>query len=90
MKQSGTQCDENIALHLAHTPDDELPRRLLSCLVSSPFLISTQVSMRRGIHPPVHVPCTHRTPAKDKPLDWERWGHKDEPEGGPALCSVPI
>lgn len=74
VKQSGTQCDENTAFHLAHTPDNEFPRRLLSYLVSFSFLICTQVSIRRGDHPPVHVPCTHRTPARDKPRDWELRG----------------
>lgn len=68
VKQSGTRCYENVAFHLAHTPENEFSRRLLSCLVCSSIIICTQVSILRGVHPPVYLPRTHKTPAKDRPL----------------------
>lgn len=72
--KSETQCYENIAFYLPHTPDNEFSRRLLSCLVFFPFIICTQVSIQRVVHLPVHLPCTHRTPAKDRHLGWELLG----------------
>lgn len=65
-KQFGTRCYENIAFHLAHIPDNEFSRRLLSCLLSS-FVICTQASVGRVAHSQVHLSRSHRTPAGDRP-----------------------
>ena len=51
-EQSGTQCFENTALHLAYSPDNEFLRRLLSFLVSSCFLsIRKSIDGEWFIHP---------------------------------------
>lgn len=92
-KQPGIQCYENIVFHLAHTPDDAFSRSLLLCLISSSFVIWTQASVRRVVHSPAHPPCTHRAPAKGRPLGEELQGTRGWVKGQPCplrcCCLVP-
>lgn len=69
-------------IHHAHTSDNEVSRRLLSCLVSS----FSSICRENGSFTSSFAMLTHTPPAKDMPL---RGKHEDEWEGRLAFAVLP-